>query len=367
MRARPSLAQILSVFFLVLVGLLFALLLTFDNGTRRSLGLASDLLLEQTSGDVENQAQAFLKAAEGVVRTFSDLASRGWVQARDVESLERCFSQSLVSHLNLGEVGLTYADPTGRWVDGAMEFKPSPRGQLTVYRPTGKRGLLVSREIVRGSRGFTERERKRDELGKLTAWSAPRPVETHPCEHYTFTTPVEYPDEALWSDLHWSPRDLNLTPGRRQVELSVQQVVKSRQGRFLGVARVSLRVEQLDTLVKTWGQSDTPLVLFLCDTEGRLVTRLQPGDPIVEREDALRIQPLTMSPRLRPRWLKSSCSKRRCRATGMGGSRSAGKPSWWASGPCKTRLTGWWGSPSPRASTWAASRATDARPCSARP
>lgn len=298
MKKAPSLIPILIAFFAFLVVLLFGLLYTFDASSRRWAAESSDLLLEQTSGDVETQAKGFLREAEGVMATFADLASRGYVVPRDNSSVERDFSQSLVAHSNLGEVGLTYAEPTGRMVEGVMEFAARPRSQLTVYRPTLKRGTLITRQVTQtGSGGFVERERRRDEFGRVTPWSAPRKVDADPCEHYTFTTPVEYAGEMLWSDLHWSPRDADLPPGKRDVELSVQQAVKSRQGRFLGVVRVSLRTEQLDSLVKTWTKKDTPLVLFMCDTYGRLVTRLEPGDPIVELEDALRIQPRKTMPK----------------------------------------------------------------------
>ncbi len=292
MKKAPSLVHILTIFFLFLVVLLFGLLYTFDSGGRKWSAEASDLLLAQASGDVEREAQGFLKEAEGVINTFVDLSSRGLVQPHEALSIERDFAQSLVTHTSLGEVGLTFADPTGYFVEGVMEFKPSPRGQMTVYRPTQKRGTLVTRQVMQGGGGFLERERRRNELGKVTPWTKLRRVAQDPCEHYTFTTPVEYLGEKLWSDLHWSPRDLDLPPGKRSVELSVQEAVKSRQGQFLGVVRVSLRTEQLDGLVKTWTRKDTPLSLFMCDTQGRLVTRLAPGDPIVELEDALRIQPL---------------------------------------------------------------------------
>jgi len=301
----PSLVHILFVFFLFLVVLLFGLLYTFDNSARGWSAEAADRLLAQSSGDIASRANDFLKEAEGVMSTFVDMASRGYVSPRDNQSVERAFSQSLVTHPNLGEVGLTYAAPTGRMVEGVMEFAARPRGQFTVYRKSPKRGTLISRQVTQAGLGrFVERQRRRDELGRVTPWSAPRKVDTDPCEHYTFTTPVEYLGEMLWSDLHWSPRDLDLAPGKRDVELSVQQAVRSRQGQFLGVVRVSLRTDQLDTLVQSWSKSnadtsgkDRELTLFMCDTVGRLVTRLDRGDPIVELEDALRTQPHKGMPR----------------------------------------------------------------------
>jgi adenylate cyclase len=97
---------------------------------------------------------------------------------------------------------------------------------------------------------------------------------------------------AFWSDLRWSKLDAGQTPTSRRVELSVQEAVLS-HGRSLGVARVGRWTDVLDRVGDDRANGKR---IFLCDSEGRLVTRMEPGDPIKETGRDLRVVPTALPP-----------------------------------------------------------------------
>jgi adenylate cyclase len=120
-----------------------------------------------------------------------------------------------------------------------------------------------------------------------------------PTSHPTFVTPAsqEFYGTLLPSDLHWSQLDADLPEPQRRVEVSVQQVITDPDGDFLGVLRVGLLARQLDEAMRLTlaapGKTD-PHRIFLCDKEGRLITRITPEDRIVEMGIDLRVSFATL-------------------------------------------------------------------------
>jgi len=94
----------------------------------------------------------------------------------------------------------------------------------------------------------------------------------------------------LTSDLHWSQIDAELPESQGRVEVSVQQVITDSEGAFLGVLRVGLFAQQLDKEMRLnlapEGKND-PHRIFLCDLDGRLITRVMPEDRVVETGEDL--------------------------------------------------------------------------------
>jgi adenylate cyclase len=78
------------------------------------------------------------------------------------------------------------------------------------------------------------------------------------------------------------------------VLVSVQKAVEDSDGRFVGVIRAGILAAGIDGIANLRvNESDAadPHRVFLADSEGRLVTRLAPGDRLELRNDTLRVHP----------------------------------------------------------------------------
>src|SRR5437667_33687 len=95
-------------------------------------------------------------------------------------------------------------------------------------------------------------------------------------------------------------RVADLPPERRRVEVAALKAVEDRAGRFQGVLRVGLLTEQIDALTRRESAERAPHLVFICDEQGRLVSRLGPADRLREEADGeLRVDPVAVPPELR--------------------------------------------------------------------
>jgi len=116
-----------------------------------------------------------------------------------------------------------------------------------------------------------------------------------PTEHPTFQTAANrFYGQIISTDLHWSQIDELLPEARRRIELSVQRTIEDSAGHFAGVLRVGLFKSEIDGAMrqKTAGvaQGD-PHLIFLCDSQGRLITGWGNRDRVTVSGDDLRIAP----------------------------------------------------------------------------
>ena len=117
--------------------------------------------------------------------------------------------------------------------------------------------------------------------------------------YFHHTASKEYQGQLLWSDLHWSELDAAQPDEDKQVEVSVQQTVTDALGKFAGVVRVGLLAAQLDRAVQlrlTAENEDDPHRVFLCDFQGRLITRGVSSDMVKLSGDDLRLAPADLAP-----------------------------------------------------------------------
>jgi adenylate cyclase len=297
---KPTLGQ---VFALSLVGLvvMLGLLVTIVLGaSSETIEESAERLRDEATREVEGRVTAFLSRAPERVRQFQAEITHGLVDARDPAALEAELFALLLADQNLGELSLTYGTEKSFDADDQIVLEDAPRGELSVSREAGEAGdRFWSRHIHRNGRVFVADRR---ELRPGPSFRA-LPVAQEstgaipdPTEHLTFKTPArrDVTGQPVWSDLHWSQLDDQLPEAQRRVEVSVQQAVVDTGGKFLGVLRVGLLTQQLDRAVQismaSAGQID-PHHIFICDAEGRLITRLARTDELVEFEDALRISP----------------------------------------------------------------------------
>ncbi len=208
------------------------------------------------------------------------------------------------------------------------------------------RDRVITRRVVDtgqkgpdGAEQFAADYRHRNPADGLLVGSFRRSAEAveDPTEHLTFKTLVRKDlfGEAIWSDLHWSqlseaddsaaaspttgpttgPATVPTTAPAAtrpagpppRVEVTVQKAIAGADGRFLGVLRVGVLAEQLDAMCQVCriGASGPPVTgmpingmavggdrgdddphrIFICDKQGRLITRVASDDRLEVTED----------------------------------------------------------------------------------
>jgi adenylate cyclase len=294
---RPTLRQ---VFGFSLAGLLAALALLFYlvlNGSERTILHSADTYRDLAGKEVAARVTDYLNEAPMAVDHFERQVRYGLVQPREPGSVEPELVSLLLANENISEATLTFAD------DPRGNHKPNPymTGQVAVLRsPTGSdficrrtwydEGRFVSQSIARGIA-----------TQSLAAALQPITPTPDPTQHPTFQTPVKEDlyGQLLWADLHWAQIDESKPEAERRVEVSVQKTIEDGQGKFVGVIRIGLMKSQIDRAVQqslTGGTEADPHLIFLCDSDGRLITGFGGRDKVMVSGDDLRIPPADVPP-----------------------------------------------------------------------
>jgi adenylate cyclase len=303
---KPTLGHVLVLSLLGLaatLGLLFAIVL---NETRATIIASSERIREQASHEISERIESFLSTAPDAVEAFQRQIKFGLVDLNDPKAVEAALFMLLLTESDVSEITLTRAEQIGFDENGAIQLAATPRWQFSVVRFKDKRNVeqLSSRYVHRENAAFVAHSRVLEPgwaQGPLPADREPGLTVSDPTSHLTFTTPAskDYYGHLLWSDLHWSELDNTQPQEDRKVEVSVQQTVSDVSGKFAGVIRVGLLAEQLDRAVQlklTSGEEHDPHRIFLCDPEGRLITRGIGSDQVSESGDDLRIAPKDLAP-----------------------------------------------------------------------
>lgn len=232
----------------------FCLSLLFGYRSRQVLQETAQARLRTTANWTEERVRGLLQQPLDCLQGLSGRFQSDLLQDHPA-SLEAAFRGELLERPLLTEVSFT--DTAGR--------------QTAVWM--GMRGGIQVAQIA----PVGERFRK-------TSSQAPPCWVADPRRHLTYST-LTSPQQlgkTLWSDLHFSQVDSHLPEAARRVVVSVQQAVV-RRGKTLGVVRVSLDMQTLNREVK--GAAPEDHQLFLCDSEGRLVTSSAPGDTLTVTPD----------------------------------------------------------------------------------
>lgn len=305
---KPTLQQVFALSLLGLIAVLALVYYLVSAGSRETITESSERIRGQASGMIGNHITAFLRAAPEAVQQYQRELTRGLADPRDARSVESSLFALLLANSQLAEVTLTSGEATGFDENGDIQLAPSPRGQWSVIHDTGKNGedRYWSRHVYQSGTAFVADRRDLNTAASVTspAWTRESgDALPDPTTHLTFTTPArkDFGARPVWSDLHWSDLDAHLPAEQRRVEVSVQQVVTDAAGKFAGVLRVGLSTQQLDEKVRLplamAGEVD-PHRTFICDENGRLITRLSPADRLAEVDDDLRIAPVTLAPEI---------------------------------------------------------------------
>lgn len=295
---KPTLGQILLLSFL---GLAVALAVSFAivlNETRASIMTSSERVRGQASREIGERVARFLATAPDTVAALQEQIKLRLVDADDPRAVETGLFTLLLAKKQIGEISFTRADQTGFDEDGAAQLAARPRWQISVVRSEIADGeeQLWSRYVYPDNSGFVAERQTLESADSATMPLTTKVAATDPTTHLTFATPAnqEFQGELLWSDLHWSQLDTAQHGDEGTVEVSVQQTISDAAGKFAGVARVGLLAEQLDRAVElrlTPATEHDPHRIFLCDLEGRLITRGVSSDTVTLSGDDLRLAP----------------------------------------------------------------------------
>jgi adenylate cyclase len=295
---KPTLGQILLLSFLGLaaaLGLVFAIVL---NETRASIMTSSERVREQASREIGERVVRFLATAPDTVAALQEQIKLRLIDANDPKAVETALFSLLLAKKQIGEISFTRADQTGFDENGAAQLAARPRWQISVVRSESASGeeQFWSRHVYPENSGFVAERQTLEPASSATMPPSTKVTAMDPTTHLTFATPAskEFQGELLWSDLHWSELDTAQRDEERTVEVSVQQTISDATGKFAGVARVGLLAEQLDRVVQlrlTSMNEHDPHRIFLCDLDGRLITRGVSSDTVTLSGDDLRLAP----------------------------------------------------------------------------
>ena len=286
------------VFAFSLLALLMGLSLLFYqvlNGWERTLLQSSERYRDLVARGVAQRVSNYLDEAPMAISRFDQLIKYGLIDTKKIDSVEQGLLSLLMANDKLSEATLTYADRKGTDHDGNTLIDRASARQLAVLRSTTDGEFVIRRTWFNGKQ-FVSQTGSLTRKGPAKAASNAAIVPSvDPTAHPTFQTAVNrFYGQTISTDLHWSQIDELLPEARRRVELSVQRTIEDSSGHFAGVLRVGLFKSEIDGAVrqKTAGvaQGD-PHLIFLCDTQGRLITGWGNRDRVTASDDDLRIAP----------------------------------------------------------------------------
>lgn len=268
--ARPTLAQAFVGSFLLLAVVPAALLGAFYVLSRRALLVATQRVMAESSARVVEAISDHLAEAERAVASFEEKAREGLIDFDDAQGVARAATIELAGRPLLTHITVTHARIRG-WYDGDREHDA---GDPVVERTT------------HGADGRWQVTARRDGHGV-----AVEALESHasadPTTHDTFITPAnrEQRGHLLWSDL-WR------ADGPRVV--TVQKALWAHDQHAVAVLRVTIVGERIDALVQSLTLPGH--TVFVCDAQGRLVSRLQSDDALYDVDDGVRVRPVAPAP-----------------------------------------------------------------------
>ena len=289
MRPRWTLGQIFYLSLLALTLLLTILFYLLLDGSRRSILESSERLREAHSKRIAGEVESYLNQAQRSVEQIENAIHQGACHADRPANIEACLFTQILNNPNLAEATITHGTAKGYDGEGALVLAPEDRWQVSLFRErVDDRAAIQVRTTALGHDHFVS------EVHAPNSPTANRHEENvaDPTQHLTFSTPASEANagELLWSDLSFTELDARLPEKRRRVVVTVMKAINDNNNRFLGVLRIGLLTEQLDGVMAKESAENAPHQIFICDSDGRLITRVHRDDRLVEDADeALRV------------------------------------------------------------------------------
>jgi adenylate cyclase len=295
-RLRPTVRQ---VFVFSFLGLLLGLALLFYlvlEGSQRTILQSSERYRDLASREVAQRVKDYLDEAPMAVTHFQQDVRYGLVNPDKINSVEAGLLSLLVANDNISEATLTYADRGSL----AGRANPASCGQAAVLRSTTP-GEFVRKLTWFNGHSFVSESATVAADGTVRMTTGNQPVAAlDPTAHITFQRPArDFYGQLIATDLHWSQIDETLPERQRRVEVSVLKTIEDAHGHFAGVLRIGLMKTQIDGAVQqhiTRPHEKDPHLIFLCDSDGRLITGFGVHDEVTVSGDDLRIAPQDVPP-----------------------------------------------------------------------
>jgi adenylate cyclase len=272
---------------------------TLFQATGGTLLEAAERLRASAARRAEVLVQRELAGASDALADVERELLLGTGSLADPESAERLLLRTLARDPRLAEVTFTAAQRTGFDEQGRALLAAGGRWQVSLFRLGGGDPALRSRRTESSPGGTLARERSVPSGASLPAPLGPPKAVPDPTSHPTFATTASraFDGRLLWTDLSWAEQDAAAPEAERRVVVSAQKVLTGPGGGFLGVLRVGLLCSSVDALSRLRvDESDPndPHRVFLADGEGRLLSRLSPGDRLELDDDDLRVLPASL-------------------------------------------------------------------------
>jgi adenylate cyclase len=303
-------SQVFAALFLAVGGLLALLFVLLSASSRDAVLAVSDRIRADVSERATERVGTWLGSAQSALDGVDDALRTGVVDPDDPDRVEGLLFSELLANPELGELTFTRASWVGYHEDGNPALRASEEWQVSVVRVRDGDGWRIDtiRTVQAVSdepatpfvhpRTFLRAVRTRPVDGGLRSGElGPAIAAEDPTFHPTFLVPASEPlmadttgpGHALWTDLHYAEADADLPVDQRRVVVAAMKRVLAPQP--VGVVRASLAATHLDELIRSTNAAD-PHQSFLVDDQGRFVSRLAMGDPLVEEpDDSLRAHP----------------------------------------------------------------------------
>jgi len=299
---RLTLAQLFVVTVLCVTALVGATFYGFIELSRRSIVERSLALGDEEARGVAQRLSLDLDVAKNSVEDLERDTRFGILSPSDLREVEAHLFSVLLNNPTLSDATFTRAtwrdyDPSG---DAVLE--PGDIWQISLFRPASSEPDHVdTRRVTFEKDGVVAEVRTRSPGASLLAGSFRREGGVpSPTAHATFRTTASEGSAgtAIWSDLAYSELDAVGSRDGRRVVMTVQKAVEDRPGHFAGVIRVGLLGATIDGLqgLGVGGSGSDARFVFLCDAQGRLVSRLDRTDPVALFGDDLRIASKRLAP-----------------------------------------------------------------------
>jgi len=307
-KARITLAQFFSIsliLFVILLGVLFYLLL---HTSKTAVMQASDNLRESASRELAEKVTSYLNEARQVEKSFQAEIHHEVFNPTDPISLETTLFSLILTNSNISEISFIYGKKIGYDAEGNIQLAATGRGEMSLFRTSSQNSAPIDTRYTHQKNGqWISQLRRRSAQNIL--FSAPfsqeqtQPI-VDPTTHLTFITPANahYMGKDLWSDLHWSQIEGNFPREEGKVEVSLQRAVTDPDGNFLGVLRVGLFDQQINKITQfklNPHDPNDPHIIFITDSSGELITRLNDTEVLRPVEGNLRFSAENVPPQIK--------------------------------------------------------------------
>jgi adenylate cyclase len=294
-KMRPTLQKVFALSLLALVIGLALLSYPVLRGWEQTLLQSSERYRDLVAREVAQRVTNYLDEAPRAISRFDQEIQYGLIDTGKKESVEQGLLSLLLDNEKLSEATLTYAKRRGTDANGNILIDRNSAGQVAVFRSSTAGEFIIKRTWFDGKEFVSQIGRLKPDQRTGMAPLGPVIPSVDPTAHPTFQTAANrFYGQTIPTDLHWSQLDELLPEAQRRVELSVQRTVEDASGHFAGVLRVGLFKSEIDGAVRqniTGVMKGDPPLIFLCDSQGRLITGWGSRDQVTTSGDDLRIAP----------------------------------------------------------------------------